>query len=85
MPVEKSGQNEFDFEYGDEFGDHIERFDPDFFKVLVRYNPDGDPELNRRQADRLVTLSDLAGRARAQLPVRAPGSGGGRAARLRGR
>ena len=42
MPVEKSGQKEFDFEYGDEFGAHIERFDPDFSKVLVRYNPDGD-------------------------------------------
>ena len=25
MPVEKSGQNEFDFQYGDDFGDHIER------------------------------------------------------------
>jgi len=57
MPVEKSGQAEFDFEYGEEFGDHIERFDPDFVKVLVRYNPDGDPEVNRRQAARLVALS----------------------------
>ena len=43
MPVEKSGQNEFDFEYGDDFGAHIEQFDPDFSKVLVRYNPDDDP------------------------------------------
>jgi 5-dehydro-2-deoxygluconokinase len=58
MPVEKSGQNEFDFEYGDAFGDHIERFDPDFSKVLVRYNPDGDAEMNRRQVDRLKRLSD---------------------------
>jgi myo-inositol catabolism protein IolC len=58
MPVEKSGQNEFDFEYGDEFGDHIERFDPDFAKVLVRYNPDGDAEMNRRQTERLRRLSD---------------------------
>jgi myo-inositol catabolism protein IolC len=57
MPVEKSGQTEFDFQYGDEFGDHIERFDPDFIKVLVRYNPDGDPDLNRRQAGRLARLS----------------------------
>jgi len=65
MPVEKSGQNEFDFAYGDEFGDHIERFDPDFVKVLVRYNPDGEEELNRRQSDRLVTLSTwLAERGR---------------------
>jgi myo-inositol catabolism protein IolC len=58
MPVEKSGQNEFDFEYGDDFGAHIEQFDPDFSKVLVRYNPDGDAEMNQRQAERLKRLSD---------------------------
>jgi 5-dehydro-2-deoxygluconokinase len=58
MPVERSGQDEFDFEYGDEFGAHIERFDPDFSKVLVRYNPDGDSDLNHRQAARLRRLSD---------------------------
>ena len=56
MPVEKSGQNEFDFEYGEEFGEHIEAFDPSFSKVLVRYNPDGDGEMNRRQAERLARL-----------------------------
>jgi 5-dehydro-2-deoxygluconokinase len=58
MPVEKSGQEEFDFEYGSEFGEHIERFDPDFSKVLVRLNPDGDEEVNARQLDRLKELSD---------------------------
>jgi 5-dehydro-2-deoxygluconokinase len=58
MPVEKSGQNEFDFEYGDDFGAHIERFDPDFSKVLVRYNPDDDPTLNTRQLERLKRLAD---------------------------
>src|SRR4051794_18154703 len=58
MPVEKSGQNEFDFEYGDDFGAHIEKFDPDFAKVLVRYNPDADAELNQRQTERLKRLSD---------------------------
>ena len=59
MPVEKSGQNEFDFEYGERFGEHIERFDPDFSKVLVRYNPD-DPDrgMNERQLERLRRLSD---------------------------
>ena len=68
MPVEKSGQAEFDFEYGDAFGDHIERFDPDFVKVLVRYNPGDDAELNRRQADRLRRLSEwLAERERKLL------------------
>jgi myo-inositol catabolism protein IolC len=58
MPVEKSGQNEFDFQYGDDFGAHIETFDPDFTKVLVRYNPEGDAEMNRRQLERLRRLSD---------------------------
>jgi myo-inositol catabolism protein IolC len=58
MPVEKSGQDEFDFEYGTEFGAHIEQFDPHFSKVLVRFNPDGDPDMNRRQLDRLKELSD---------------------------
>jgi myo-inositol catabolism protein IolC len=58
MPVEKSGQNEFDFEYGADFGAHIERFDPDFSKVLVRYNPEDDPVLNQRQLGRLKELAD---------------------------
>ncbi len=58
MPVEKSGQEEFDFEYGPNYQDHVLRFDPTFSKVLVRYNPDGDRDLNRRQLDRLADLSD---------------------------
>jgi myo-inositol catabolism protein IolC len=59
MPVEKSGQNEFDFQYGDDFGEHIETFDPDFSKVLVRYNPDDpDTEMNERQTARLKQLAD---------------------------
>jgi 5-dehydro-2-deoxygluconokinase len=56
--VEKSGQNEFDFEYGDDFAAHIQTFRPTFSKVLVRYNPEGDPALNARQARRLKRLSD---------------------------
>jgi myo-inositol catabolism protein IolC len=57
-PVEKSGQDEFDFEYGKDFANHIETFQPTFSKVLVRYNPEGNQALNRRQADRLRQLSD---------------------------
>src|SRR5580704_3626767 len=45
-PAEKSGQDEFDFEYGEEFAKHIEAFNPAFCKVLVRYNPEGDKALN---------------------------------------
>src|SRR5207248_773019 len=58
MPVEKSGQDEFDFEYGDQFGEHIEKFDPDFSKVLVRYNPDADRDMNEGQLGRLKRLAD---------------------------
>jgi myo-inositol catabolism protein IolC len=58
MPVEKSGQDEFDFQYGEDFGTHIEDFDPDFSKVLVRYNPEADQEMNARQAERLRRLGD---------------------------
>lgn len=56
MPVERSGQAEFDFEYGEDFASHIEHFDPTFAKVLVRFNPEGDQELNRRQTERLTRL-----------------------------
>jgi myo-inositol catabolism protein IolC len=58
MPVEKSGQDDFDFQYGEDFAAHIEEFDPTFAKVLVRYNPDGDREMNQRQTARLKRLSD---------------------------
>lgn len=57
-PAEKSGQDEFQFEYGDDFARHIEKIQPTFCKVLVRYNPEGDAGLNQRQAARLKTLSD---------------------------
>ncbi|HEX4467837.1 MAG TPA: DUF2090 domain-containing protein [Solirubrobacteraceae bacterium] len=58
MPAERSGQNMFDFQYGDDFGEHILKFNPDFTKVLVRYNPDGDAEENRVQLGKLKRLSD---------------------------
>jgi len=68
-PAEKSGQDEFDFEYGEDFAKHIEAFHPTFCKVLVRYNPEGDKSLNRRQSDRLKRLSDYLhnGRSHSQF------------------
>jgi myo-inositol catabolism protein IolC len=57
-PVERSGQEEFEFQYGEDFDKHIEAFNPTFCKVLVRYNPEGDQALNRRQAARLKRLSE---------------------------
>lgn len=58
MPVEKSGQNVFDFEYGEAFGDHIAAFDPTFAKVLVRWNPDDADAVKGEQAERLARLGD---------------------------
>ncbi len=67
-PAEKSGQDEFDFEYGEDFAKHIEEFHPTFCKVLVRYNPEGDRGLNQRQAGRLKRLSDfLHGKSRSRF------------------
>jgi myo-inositol catabolism protein IolC len=74
-PAEKSGQDEFDFEYGEEFAKHIEAFEPTFCKVLVRYNPEGDKELNRTQAARLKRLSDYLhkrGRSRFMFELLVP-------------
>ena len=66
-PAEKSGQDEFDFEYGDDFAKHIEALRPTFCKVLVRYNPEGDAALTLRQCERLRRLSEYlaaAGRSK---------------------
>ncbi len=67
-PAEKSGQDEFDFQFGDDFAKHIELFKPTFCKVLVRYNPEGDAALNQRQSARLRQLSDyLRGKSRSRF------------------
>jgi myo-inositol catabolism protein IolC len=58
-PVEQSGQAEFQFQYANDWQEHIATFNPTFAKVLVRYNPDDDAALNRRQALRLRELSEF--------------------------
>jgi myo-inositol catabolism protein IolC len=68
MPVEEPDLDVFDFAYGETFREHVERFDPDYAKVLVRYNVEGDAVGNRIQQERLRTLSDwLAERGRRLL------------------
>jgi 5-dehydro-2-deoxygluconokinase len=74
-PAERSGQDEFDFEYGEDYASHIEEYRPTFCKVLVRYNPEGDADLNRRQAERLRRLSDALhsrGRSRFMFELLVP-------------
>jgi myo-inositol catabolism protein IolC len=58
LATEKSGSDEFEFEYGEAFAQHIEIFQPTFAKALVRFNPEGDAPLNKRQTTRLKRLSD---------------------------
>jgi myo-inositol catabolism protein IolC len=60
MPIEKSGQEVFELEYGDQFAEHIEAFDPDFFKALVRYNPLDDASTRLTQVTRLAAVSEWA-------------------------
>lgn len=58
LSTERSGSEEFELEYGSEFAKHIESFRPTFAKALVRYNPEGDAALNKRQTSQLRLLSD---------------------------
>jgi myo-inositol catabolism protein IolC len=58
LSTEKSGLDEFEFEYGSAFAEHIAAFDPTFVKVLVRYNPENDVAVNQRQMARLTQLSE---------------------------
>lgn len=62
MSTERSGSDEFDFEYGNDFAAHLDAFDPTFAKALVRFNPEGDTALNARQSGRLRTLSETCRR-----------------------
>ena len=58
LATEKSGQEEFDFEYGESFKEHIEKFKPTFVKALVRYNPNNNVDVNIRQVEKLKILND---------------------------
>jgi len=49
MPVEQSGKTELALEYGAAYAEHIDRFRPDYVKVLLRRNPDGSPEVHTRE------------------------------------
>ena len=52
MPVERSGQEVLDFEYGEDFGARIEAFAPTFRQGPRRWNPEDESEI------KLVRLND---------------------------
>lgn len=60
VSTEKSGQREFALEYGNEFGSHLDHYQPTFAKALLRYNPGEDAALNARQRKNLVQLVTYA-------------------------
>jgi myo-inositol catabolism protein IolC len=55
VPVEESGRAELALEEG--WRARLDELRPAWAKVLVRYNPDGDGAMNRRQRSRLGELS----------------------------
>ncbi len=57
LTTEKTGQEEFDFQYGSDFASHIEKYNPEFVKVLIRYNPEDQEELRHRQLEKLKIVS----------------------------
>lgn len=57
IPVEKSGEKVFDLEYGEHTEERVGLLDPDYVKVLVRMNPDDDPDATATQLRRLGELS----------------------------
>jgi len=58
MPIEVADSDVFDFCYGKEFPKHVEEFNPDFVKALVRFNIDGNAEANAIQIERLLILQE---------------------------
>ncbi len=57
--TEKSGQREFQFEYGDSFGEHLNNINPLFAKALLIYNPQGDKDINKRQRASIRRLANF--------------------------
>ncbi len=57
MPVERSGQKTFALQYGTDTPKHVDAFDPDYVKVLVRMNPDDDATETDNQLTALSQLS----------------------------
>lgn len=58
--TEVSGIDHLEFEHGDEWQSWIEKAQPTFTKALVRYNVDGDTDLNQKTLENLKKLSDYS-------------------------
>ena len=56
VPVEASGRDELEYEYRD-WQARLNRLDPTWAKVLIRYNPDRDARANQSQRSKLRELT----------------------------
>jgi len=59
VPIEHSGREWFELEWGDEWREHVRRVRPDYAKVLVRDNPGYDANDRHAQLSRLRVVSDV--------------------------
>jgi myo-inositol catabolism protein IolC len=59
MPVEESGQRELRYLCDGHPDRIVVTYQPDYVKVLIRYNPGGDAAMNARQRGRLSELARL--------------------------
>ncbi|ROS77364.1 myo-inositol catabolism protein IolC [Curtobacterium sp. PhB130] len=57
MPIERSGREWFELEYRDDWMAHVDAFDPDWVKVLVRDNPSFDADRRAQQASDLAAVA----------------------------
>jgi 5-dehydro-2-deoxygluconokinase len=64
--VEKSGRDEFEFEYGGDFEEHLLAVEPTYAKALVRYDVKKD---NTVQLGKLKELSDFCKRSGIKLLI----------------
>lgn len=73
MPIERSGRDFFELEFGDfgsgEWLDHVEAFDPDYVKVLIRDNPAFAPDARREQQQHLAQVGAALASAGRRLIV----------------
>lgn len=77
LTIEKSGQEEFEFEYGDDFASHIEKYDPDFVKALVHYSSGQE-----KAKEKLKILSDFCQGSKYKFLIELLTSGDGEDERL---
>ncbi|MFA5207895.1 MAG: DUF2090 domain-containing protein [Candidatus Paceibacterota bacterium] len=58
LPVEKSGEKTLKLNYPKNFEEHIDKFNPDFVKILIRYNPLNKAD-NQKQLKVLSQINDF--------------------------